>query len=242
VRVGIIQSNYIPWRGYFDFIDDVDLFIFHDDLQYTKGDWRNRNKIKTPNGLCWLTVPVKYDKTSQLIEQTRIDYSQRWQQKHINQIYTNYHNAPFYRLYADEFFNIIKQNYETISELNISLIKWSMSKLSIDTPLRMSSEFSPAGSKTDRLIDILKKADADIYLSGPTAKDYLETQKFSAAEIQLEYKSYQYHDYPQLWGTFEPAVTVLDLLFNCGEYSQEYLKSLRENEKHIERLKIHVNC
>ena len=83
MRVGIIQSCYIPWRGYFDFIDDVDLFIFHDNLQYTKGDWRNRNKIKTPNGLCWLTVPVKYDQTSQLIEETRIDYSQKWQQKHI---------------------------------------------------------------------------------------------------------------------------------------------------------------
>lgn len=242
MRVGIIQSCYIPWRGYFDFIDDVDLFIFHDNLQYTKGDWRNRNKIKTPNGLCWLTVPVKYDQTSQLIEETRIDYSQKWQQKHINQIDTNYHNAPVYGLYADEFFSIIRQDFETISELNISLTKWGMSKLSIDTPLRMSSEFNPVGSKTDRLIDILKKADADIYLSGPTAKGYLETEKFAAAGIQLEYKSYQYQDYPQLWGGFEPAVTILDLLFNCGEYSQEYLKSLHENEEYKEVLKLQMDC
>ncbi len=241
MRVGIIQSNYIPWRGYFDFIDGVDLFIFHDDLQYTKGDWRNRNKIKTPNGLCWLTVPVKYDRTSQLIEETRIDYSQRWQQKHINQVKTNYHKTPFYSLYADELFTIIERNFETISELNRTLIKWGMSKLSIDTPLRMSSEFSPVGSKTDRLIDILKKANANIYLSGPTARDYLETEKFVAAGIQLEYKSYQYQDYPQLWGTFESAVTILDLLFNCGEYSQEYLKSLRKNEEYIESLKLQMS-
>ena len=240
MKVGIIQSNYIPWQGYFDFIDDVDLFIFHDDLQYTKCDWRNRNKIKIPNDLLWLSVPVKYSKTSQRICDTSIDYSQIWQQKHINQIKTNYCNAPFYKLYVDEFFSIINQNVETISELNISLIKWCMSKLSIDTPLRMSSEFSPVGSKTDRLIDILQKANATTYLSGPKAKDYLEPEKFAAAGIQLQYKSYQYKNYPQLWEPFEPAVSVLDLLFNCGESSREYLKSLIENKEYIEPLKLHI--
>lgn len=240
-KVGIVQSNYIPWRGYFDFIDDVDLFIFHDDLQYTKCDWRNRNKIKTPNGLLWLSVPVKYHKTSQQICDTQIDYSQSWQQKHINQIKTHYHKAPFYHLYADEFFTMIAQKFETISKLNISLIKWCMSKLLIDTPLRMSSEFSPVGSKTDRLIDILQKADATTYLSGPKAKDYLEPEKFAEAGIQLQYKLYQYKDYPQLWVPFEPAVTILDLLFNCGESSREYLKSLIENEEYIEPLKLHIH-
>ena len=241
MKVGIIQSNYIPWQGYFDFIDDVDLFIFHDDLQYTKCDWRNRNKIKTPRGLLWLSVPVKYPTTSQRICDTPIDYPQKWQRKHIGQIKTNYCHTPFYKLYVDEFCSIINRNFETISELNISLIKWCMSKLSIDTPLIMSSEFHPVGSKTDRLIDILQKANATTYLSGPKAKDYLEPKMFAAAGIQLQYKSYQYKDYPQLWGPFEPAVSVLDLLFNCGENSREYLKSLNENEEYIEPLKLHMN-
>jgi hypothetical protein len=231
VRVGIIQSNYIPWRGYFDFIDDVDLFIFHDDLQYTKGDWRNRNKIKTPNGLVWLTVPVRYHKTDQIICETPIDDSQSWCKKHINQIIANYSKAPFFHHYADEFFAIIKQKFETISDLNVMLTRWIMEKLSITTPLRMSSEFEPAGTKTDRLIDILKKVGATIYLSGPSAKDYLETEKFAEACIELEYKSYVYREYLQLWGQFEPTVTILDLLFNCGEHSRDYLKSLKENEK-----------
>ena len=116
-----------------------------------------------------------------------------------------------------------------------------MSKLSINTPLRISSEFGPVGSKTDRLIDILKKVNANTYLSGPKAKDYIETEKFVSAGIQIEYKSYQYRDYPQLWGPFEPAVTILDLLFNCGEYSREYLKSLCENEEYTEHYELSIN-
>ena len=241
MRVGITQSNYIPWRGYYDFINDVDLFISYDDVQYTQRDWRNRNRIKTPNGLQWLIVPVRHYKRTQRICDTLIDYSQPWQRKHINTIKTNYHKAPFYHLYADEFFTIIEQRHETISELNIALSRWIMEKLSITTPLKISSEFNPVGSKTDRLIDILQKANATTYLSGPKAKDYLEPEKFVSAGIQLEYKSYKYKDYPQLWGPFEPAVSVLDLLFNCGENSREYLKSLSENEEYIEPLKLHMN-
>jgi hypothetical protein len=240
VRVGIIQSDYIPWRGYYDFIDDVDLFVCYDDVQYTRRDWRSRNRIKTPDGLQWLIVPVRHYKRTQLICETPIDYTQPWQRKHINALKANYRSAPFYHLNADEFFSIISRRFETISQLNISLIRWTMSKLSIDTPLRMSSQFNPVGRKTDRLIDILKKVDATTYLSGPKAKDYLEPEKFAVAGIQLEYKSYQYREYPQLWGAFEPAVSILDLLFNCGEYSREYLKSLHANEKYMELPKVHL--
>jgi hypothetical protein len=163
-----------------------------------------------------------------------------WQRKHINKIKTNYCNASHYKPYADEFFAIINKEFETISELNIALIRWCMSKLSIDTRLRMSSELRPVGSKTDRVIDILKKVNGTTYLSGPKAKDYLEPEKFFAAGIQLEYKSYHYREYPQLWGAFEPAVSILDLLFNCGEYSREYLKSLHKNERYMELPKLHL--
>ena len=230
MRVGIIQSSYIPWRGYFDFIDQVDLFVFHDDLQFTKGDWRNRNKVKTPKGLCWLTVPVSYQHTNQLICDTMIDYSQPWARKHVQQIQAHYAGAPFYRQFADEFAAILAQRFRTISELNVALCCWVMDKLDIFTPIRMSSELAPVGRKTERLIDILNKVGADTYLSGPTAKGYLDEDLLRAHGIRLEYKSYDCPPYPQLWGGFEGAVTVLDLLFNTGPRAQRYMHSLTPNE------------
>lgn len=235
IKVGIIQSNYIPWRGYFDFIDDVDLFIYLDDVQYTARDWRNRNKIKTPNGLIWLSVPVFFSRNDNdiSIEKVRIDYTQKWIDKHINSIKHAYSRAPFFKQYAEDFFDILNRKYETISVQNVEINNWIMNKLDIKTKTKMSSEFYPVGSKTDRLIGILKKAGATSYLSGPLAKSYLEVDKFREAGIVLEYKVYEYQEYPQLYGRFEHSVTMLDMLFNCGKDSRKYLKSLRPNEKVI---------
>lgn len=230
-KVGMIQSNYIPWRGYFDFIDDVDLFIFYDDVQYTRKDWRNRNKIKTPNGCLWLTVPVKFSMNQMiLIQDAKIDYSQQWIKKHINSVRLAYSKALFFEKYFDEFEEILNRNYETISELNITLIRWCMKHLGINTELKMSSEIISEGHKTDRIIDILKKVKARSYVVGPAAKNYIEIEKFKKAEIALEFKEYFYQEYAQLHGNFEPHVSVLDLLFNCGEDSRKHLKSLQPNE------------
>lgn len=225
MKVGIIQSNYIPWRGYFDFIASVDLFIFHDDLQYTKGDWRNRNRIKIANDLKWLSVPVKYLKTSQLIVETTIDYSTAWQKAHINQFRAAYSKAPFVHeaLYILETAFAHRDN--TISQLNVRIIKLLCSYLKITTKLRMSNEYCPTGNKTERLINLLTKAGATSYLSGPAAKAYLDEDAFRKAGIGLSYKSYIYEPYPQQWGDFEGAVTVLDLIANCGPESKKYLKS-----------------
>lgn len=232
MKVGIIQSNYIPWRGYFDFVDDVDLFIIYDDVQYTKNDWRNRNKIKTANGLIWLTVPVLFNfNKNTLIEDVKIDYKKDWVKKHIESVRFSYSKAPYFKTYADEFFNILNKKFDTISGLNANIINWIMRELDIKTNIKMSSEYNAVGTKTDRLIDILKKAGATSYLSGPSAKSYLEVEKFREAGLELEYKVYDYPDYPQLYGKFEPQVSVLDLLFNCGAESRSHLKSLKPNEK-----------
>jgi len=230
VKVGIIQSNYLPWRGYFDFIDEVDLFIFHDDLQYTKNDWRNRNKIKTDAGTPWITVSVTYKNTTQLICNTSIDYSTRWNKKHINQFKQWYSNAPFFAAYSTELFEILQRPFETISSLNITLCFWIMEKLDIKTPTRLSWEFAPQKNKTERLIDLLKKVHATSYLSGPAAKNYLDEDLFIQNRISLEYKSYDYAPYSQLWGDFIGEVTVLDLLFNMGPSAKNHLKSLTQNE------------
>jgi hypothetical protein len=230
MRVGIIQSNYIPWRGYFDFIDDVDLFIFHDDLQYTKSDWRNRNRIKTAAGLQWLTVPVHYTHVDQLIDEVSLDESQAWRRKHLNLLEANYRTARYFQTYFKPFADVLGLTYPALSQLNIALIRWAMSCLEITTPTVVSRDLNAVGSKTTRLIDLLKKVNASIYLSGPAAADYLDLQSFVDHGIVLEYKSYDYRAYEQVGGEFTPAVSILDLLFNTGPDSRKYLKSQSPNQ------------
>ena len=225
MKVGIIQSNFLPWRGYFDFIRETDLFIIHDDLQYTKGDWRNRNKIKTPRGVEWITVPVRYRHTSQLIQETQVDYSTAWPQKMLNRIREAYRRAPCFEPYFSELADLLNQPAVSISGLNLSLIKWVCSHLEIDTRIRMSHEYHPQGTKTERLIGILQQAKATTYLSGPAAKTYLVPERFEQAGIQLEYKQYNYPEYDQLYPPFESAVSVIDLLFMKGKDAVAYMEN-----------------
>jgi hypothetical protein len=225
VRVGVIQSSFIPWRGYFDFIASVDVFVFHDDIQYTKGDWRNRNKIKTPKGTEWLTVPVSYKNVSQLICDTPIDYSVAWGRKHLGLWRANYQAAPYFADAMELLADLDSSKETTISQLNIKLIRRIAKHLGINTPMMLSSELALTGGKTDRLIDLLKKLDATTYLSGPSADGYLDKEAFRQHGIGLEYKSYDYESYPQLWGAFEGAVTVLDLIANCGPGARQLVRS-----------------
>lgn len=224
MKVGIIQSNYVPWRGYFDFIHDCDAFILHDDIQYTKGDWRNRNKIKTPRGPEWLTVPVQYDHTAQLICETRID-GIRWRQDHLNQFYNNYHPAT----YRDDALTLLDgwgaRDCYTISDVNRALIHRIMNYLGIGTPIYQSRMFhlSPALRKTERIIAMCKAINADTYLSGPAARAYLDEDALRREGIALEYKVYDYPEYPQLHGKFEGAVSVLDLIANVGPAAPDYI-------------------
>jgi hypothetical protein len=232
LSVGIIQSNYLPWRGYFDLIDDVDLFIVYDHVQYTKHDWRNRNRIKTGSGPAWISVPVRFSLSAPTpIDRTPVVYNANWQKKHTRSIDMAYRSSPYYQLYQQDLLDIINTRFETISELNVNLIQWIMRQLRIETPIRFSREFSPTGNKTDMLIETLKQVGATDYLCGPASRAYLETKKFRAAGIRVEYKSYDYQDYPQLHGPFEPNISVIDLLFNCGPDARRHLKSLSPNLK-----------
>jgi hypothetical protein len=225
MKVGMIQPNFLPWRGYFDFIDDVDLFIIYDDVKYTHRDWRNRNKIKTNNGLKWISVPVIHNSNT-LINEALIDYSSRWVEKQIKTITLSYQNAKYFEVYSKELFNILMAKPKLLSELNYNLIKWIMKELEINTRLQFASEFKKTGSKFDKPLKILKLVGATEYLSGPTAKEYTEINKYNNANIKVEYKEYNYKEYPQLWGSFLPNVSILDLLFNCGDNSREFLKSI----------------
>lgn len=223
MKVGIIQSNFLPWRGYFDFIREVDLFILHDDLQYTKGDWRNRNKIKTSHGAQWITVPVHYRHTAQLIVETSIDNSKPWAQGMLNRVRDSYQKAPYFEPYFSELSELLLEPTTSISDLNLRLIKWVCSHLNITTPITFSREYHPQGAKTERLIGILRQVKATTYLSGPAAQAYLIPEKFEQAGIRLEYKTYNYPEYEQLYPPYEPAVSVIDLLFMKGKDSIGYL-------------------
>ncbi len=230
MKVAIIQSNYLPWRGYFDIIDDVDLFIYYDDVQYTKNDWRNRNKIKTSNGTMWLTVTVNHASLKQKICDTQIKYESLWHQNHIQQVHNWYQKAPYYSQYIDELCELLNLEYRTISELNRSLCEWIMRKLSIDTQTICATELHPTGRRTERVLSLLKEVSATSYLSGPAAKSYIDNSLFNENGIGLEYKNYDYPVYRQLYGTFEPAVSILDLLFNTGPNAREFLKSRTPNQ------------
>lgn len=223
MKVGTIQSNFLPWRGYFDFIREVDLFIIHDDIQYTKGDWRNRNKIKTLRGSEWITVPVNYRQSSQLIEETTIDDSKPWARGMLNKIRNSYQKAPCFEPYFSELSDLLLEPAATISDLNLRLIKWVCSHLEIETPITFSREYYPQGAKTERLIGILEQVDATTYLSGPSAQAYIKPELFEQAGIKLKYKVYDYPEYEQLYPLFEPAVSIIDLMFMVGKDSKKYL-------------------
>jgi hypothetical protein len=232
LRVGIIQSSYLPWRGYFDLIDDVELFIFLEDVQYSHGTWRNRNRIKTPQGRLWLSVPVHHHSHS-LIQEVEIDYRHRWVDKHVASLRQHYGRAPHFHTYCEPIFEILAGGERSLSVLNIALTRRIMGMLGISTETRLSSEFAAAGAKDDRVLAILRACGATRYLSGPAAKSYLEPRRFTEANVSLAYKTYDYAEYPQLYGAFEGQVTVLDLLFNCGPESRRHLKSRTPNERAV---------
>ena len=228
-KVAIVQSNYIPWKGYFDLIASVDEFILYDDMQYTRRDWRNRNQIKTPQGIQWLTVPVqvrgKYD---QKIRDTLIDGSD-WAGSHWKTLEQNYRRAPCYDDVAVWLKPLYLTNsYDHISQLNRRLIEEVCHYLGIKTIISNSCDYKLINGKSERLADLCKQAGGTEYISGPSAKDYVEEGIFSDMNIKLTWFDYTgYSEYPQLWGEFSHRVTILDLLFNCGEDSSHFMKYVK---------------
>jgi hypothetical protein len=223
--IGIIQPNYIPWRGYFDFIREVDTFVFLDDVQYTRRDWRNRNRIKLPNGETqWLTVPVLGGR-DQLIVDVRIDNSRNWAHKHLEALRHSYSKTPFFNAYRESLESLYAPGrFDRLTDLNAALVRQICEWLGLKTDFVSSSELGAAGTKDDRLLLIVQQLGGDAYLSGPAARSYIRPEIWDAAGIELRYKSYSgYPEYPQISPPFEPAVTVLDLLFMVGHAAPDYI-------------------
>ena len=228
-RVAVLQSNYIPWKGYFDIINSVDLFVFYDDLQYTKNDWRNRNKLKTANGASWLTIPVGTNIRRRICDVELDDPA--WQEKHWAALSNCYSGTPHFAQYADFFRDVYRgRRWTNLSALNQFLIRAiSRDFLGICTEFEDSRTFAPVGTRQDRLIDLLKKVGASWYLSGPAARDYIDPAAFAEAGIELAWQSYGgYPEYEQRFPPFEHGVSVVDLLFNMGPRAPEYIWGWRE--------------
>jgi hypothetical protein len=228
-RVAVLQSNYIPWKGYFDIVHDVDLFVFHDDLQYTKGDWRNRNRIKTPSGVQWLTIPVGSSERRLICEVTLP--KDGWASKHWNALRSSYGKAPHFDRYRAFFERVyLHAKFDTLSEINQFLIRHIAGEfLRIDAEFGDSRDFDLRGAKQDRLLDLLKKCGAERYVSGPSAKGYIDEDRFAREGIEIEWKDYSgYPEYAQLHPPFAHDVTVLDLLFAEGPDAPAYIWGWRE--------------
>lgn len=224
--VAIVQSNYIPWKGYFDMIAAVDEFVLYDDMQYTRRDWRNRNQIKTPQGVQWLTVPVRVKgRYDQKINETEIDGS-NWAQAHWKSLAQNYRRAPHFSEVAKWLEPLYtERSYSYLSDLNHRLTVAICEYLGITTQISSSSDYELVEGKTERLAALCAQAGGTKYISGPAAKDYVDEQVFHDAGVQLAWFDYSgYPEYPQLWGEFTHGVTVLDLLFNCGKAAPQYLR------------------
>jgi WbqC-like protein family len=229
VKVTINQSNYIPWKGYFDLIHDADLFIFYDDVQYTKNDWRNRNLVKGPNGPQWLTIPVGTSLDRLVCEVSLSD--QRWQTRHWNTLRHLYGRAPFFSQYRPLFEDVyLGRRWGTLSELNQFLIHViARELLGVKTTFRSSSEFRLSGARQDRVLNLLEAVGADVYVSGPAGQAYLDPPRFTEAGIELVWKDYSgYPEYPQFHGDFRHRVTVLDLLFHVGPNAPHYIWGWRD--------------
>ena len=229
-RIAIVQSNYIPWKGYFDMIAQVDEFVLLDDVQYTKRDWRNRNRIKTAQGTRWLTIPVlAKGRYLQRIDETLVQGSQ-WAAEHWKGLIHAYSGAAQFGRYRDRFAHVYEEcaAEEHLSRVNKRLIEAICDVLGIDTILRYSTEYEAEGVKTDRLLDICRQAGADEYLSGPRARAYLDHRAFEEAGIRVQWVDYSgYREYPQVHPPFDHHVTVLDLIFNVGGEASEYMKAAR---------------
>lgn len=226
-KVAILQSNYIPWKGYFDMVAFVDEFILFDDMQFTKNDWRNRNKIKSPQGVAWLSVPVGQNINRRIRDVETTD--KLWRQKHWRTLEANYRRAPFFREIAEWLQPLYLEKVQNLSCINRNFIEAICRYLGITTKISNSCDYRLVEGKTEKLVDICKQAGATEYISGPSAKDYIDMQKFVDGNVKLSWFDYSgYPEYPQLWGgEFVHGVSILDLLFNCGKESPKYMRHIR---------------
>ena len=229
--VAIHQPNYLPWLGYFNKMARSDVFVIFDDVQLVRGkSFVTRNRVKTANGVQWLTVPVKEKSELVLIKDTLIAQDGKWQKKHWKTIQLSYKKAPYFDKYEAKFSQIYDASWEKASELNVSLIKLIKDLMGIKTTLVLSSEMNIEARGTEKIISILRELKADKYITGEGegSKRYVAEEEFKKNNVELIYQHFEHPIYHQLWGDFVPNLSVIDLLFNEGDRSLQILMEGQE--------------
>jgi hypothetical protein len=223
--VAIHQPQYLPWLGYFDKLDRCDVFCLLDTVQYKKNEFQNRNRIKTADGWQWLTVPVTY-RFPQRIEEVGVNQTADWQRKHLQALKTNYSKAPFFDNYYASFEEFYQKSYEMIVDVNVASIELLMELLGLERKLVLASSLKvETEDPTLRLVEICKILGGDFYLSGRDGANYMDIDMFAGHQIDILFQDFKHPQYPQCYGPFEPNMSVVDLLFNCGP---ESLATIRE--------------
>ena len=221
--IAIHQPQYLPWLGYLDKIDKADVFVILDNVQFKKNEWQNRNRIKTAQGCQWITVPVLY-RFPEKINEVRINNKANWSRKHLQAFITNYSKSPCYDDYISFFEDIFSRNWECLVDINVEIIKFLINALELKTRLVMASDLELREGSTERLIDICKALDSNKYLAGKDGNKYMNLELFDREGIEVIFQDFKHPVYNQLFGNFEPYMSAIDLLFNCGDDSLEILR------------------
>lgn len=229
--VGILQPGYLPWLGFFEQMYRCDVFVLYDDVQFEKGSWRNRNRIKSFTGPVWLTVPVLLrGREFPAINGVKINNSVSWQKKHILTVLQNYRKAPFLKRYEDAFASLLGKSWEWLVDLDLALIFWLVQELGISTPIFRSSEMKIPGMGVQRLIEIILSLGGTRFYEGSAGRNYIDSSVFEREGISVIFQDYEHPVYPQLYGDFISHLSIIDLLFNCGPQSLSILTN-RESER-----------
>lgn len=225
--VSINQPAYLPWAGYFDRILKSDLHIILDHVQFEKNSLTNRNKVKTPQGWAWLTIPVKTKGKFKdcSIKELETNDTIKWPHKHWQSLLANYKKAPFFEKHKDFFETLYSKDWPVLNDILTETNTYLMKELGIETKTMSSSDLDPQKTKSDLVLELCQKVEATTYISGPLGRDYLDVGPFKQAGIEVLFHDYEYPDYPQQFGDFEPYMSVIDMLFNCGPESHERLQN-----------------
>jgi hypothetical protein len=230
MKIAVHQPQYLPWLGYFDKMAHCDAFVFLDSVQYKHREFQNRNRIRTPEGWMWLTVPVStHGAREQLISDTKINNTFPWQRKHLHAIKNNYERSQYFSKHFPFFLDLYSKRWETLIELNVHIINYIAGQLKIKTEIMFESDIKTTTKASARILEICKKLNAETYVSGIGGKNYLKEDIFKQENIIVDYKDFKHPTYTQLYmrdkNNFEPYMSAIDLLFNHGEKSREILFS-----------------
>lgn len=222
--IGILQPGYLPWLGFFEQWYRCDLFVLYDDVQFEKGSWRNRNRIKTASGIQWLTVPVLLKgRGLPSIRDVMINDAVGWRKKHINTLLQNYSGVSCFDHYRDVLFSILNRPWKYLIDLNLELLHWLGDQLGITTPVTLSSDLGISGHRVQRLIDIIQSLGGTRLYEGSSGRNYINSSNFEKAGIEVHFQDYIHPRYPQRYGEFISHLSIVDLLFNCGTDSLSIL-------------------